>query len=76
MLSHTGCDQGRRVRGGGGGWLNSDPWVLGSTPGGPQDQYRNWPATLATVVDLDLVRVILYVAGLGSRHRVANAHIG
>ena len=32
MLSHTGRDQVRRVRRGGGGWLNSDPWVPGSTP--------------------------------------------
>jgi hypothetical protein len=43
MLPHTGCEQGGRVRGGGGGWLNSDPWVLGSTPRRPTNLHVSVP---------------------------------
>jgi hypothetical protein len=44
---------------------SKNPWVLGSIPRRPTDQYKHWPATLATAVDLDLVLVILCGADVG-----------
>jgi hypothetical protein len=58
MLSHTGRDQGRRVRRGGGGWLNSDPWAYKAQRRGWVDRLDDRRSTLDILRDKRMPRAV------------------